>query len=408
MYCVISPKNDIVRGFISEDDLKNITTESDLLKIKTIFQEEPFSPEKLKPFMAEILSFTAKRGHTYPYFIRATRIDYDCSLREITEKYHGKDDIYGNHEKDKYMPPAFKALPPISRRDVESLYRLTDSNPYNWPDRSNITIHSMIENAVGEPEFIRDKYVTFLKCILIPEDTIRKLGRAMVDADQVIERAVSFLSIRQEKLEDLLVTIPEFRKLILENENEILDDIVRSFQLYNAQVEKEYNMTISIDQVGKRFRGVIDHLDPFSSSYFLGESTSRENRFFSVDNHIKIKKNQRCSLIDNKKNDDYIVVYLFLQRNLDFYTGMIQNDSSFFTWASSTLHRNEFRLNETSDIFSIIMDLLINDRNADAIVFLQQNSELLNVLKENHIPYEEMITKWRLEHFVEQNNKMKM
>ncbi len=398
-------KNEIIKDIIRKEELENLVEAKDLSGMNELFQDETFSPEKINPYIAEILEITSKRGHTYSHVFRATRVDYDRSLWEMTAKYQGRDEKYGQPEKEIPKLPPFEAFPPLSRRDVENLCDLKDSKPYNWPYPSDRYMFSIINHIINGEQFLLDKYVTFLKCILIPQETLRELGKKIIDADQLVERAVEFLFVRQTELKKLLVTIPEFQKLIFEKKHEILHRIIQEFDIYNTQTkDKDDCLRISLEMVREHFEMMIANINnPLDSMGSIIPIERSNNKFFDSlgiddsNNKIRLKKMTNQPFFDRDKKEDAITVCLFLQRNIEFYLEMIRSTPDFLFWARNNLHGDHFKLGELTDEFEKLISVLEKDDLSVAILTLDENHLLLEELKSNHLRHENLINQWNLD-----------
>lgn len=219
------PNKDIVKGL------------ANILALSYLFQEDDLH-----------------RGNMSKY---GFRFDFDMSVWPVLgyfKKGTTLDWIYRTRDPKRFV---------ITARDIDNFPDLVDATPFYWctvPQKGvDERVYRLTKNAFdttenaafkqlkSDPVFIREKFKTMLKFLLISTDHYNMLSRQHIRNDlrhsdpemkgmKITDIMTANIDARKKELRDVLVQMPTFREFLWRHGNEVLKEIKHEFKDYNMQI----------------------------------------------------------------------------------------------------------------------------------------------------------------------------
>lgn len=178
------------------------------------------------------------------------RLDDDMSCYPLSSKI----------KKMRFICGIFIDLPDaayeITESDIKNFPKLRDAQPTYWviptfrlqkllakfPSQLSLSKvyknEQEFRNLITDSMFIKQKYMYFLKAILIDDDMLEQAFRLQSGNKKIRNDLLGHFSNRFKILRKVLIGMKEFRKYFLQNPG-YLDMIIKEFHAYN-ELEKEY------------------------------------------------------------------------------------------------------------------------------------------------------------------------
>lgn len=171
------------------------------------------------------------------------KIDDDRSTWPLTSKYAG----YDTEKKyDGYETSAALSFG-VDRDDIISFPRLQHAHPRSWPNvDSERGIFRNLASIMNEKEFVYDKYYTFLKRILIPNEVYQAIGDATLSSPTLRKKFVDHKCAKTKTLRKVLMSSHEFKVFIFNNPD-IIKKITAEFAQYNDDYYKKHDAYLKVN-----------------------------------------------------------------------------------------------------------------------------------------------------------------
>lgn len=181
------------------------------------------------------------------------RVDFDQMLWPITSEYHAES-----------REVAHKRFP-VEEADMSDLPDYVASTPYNGLRKEILRKYPTNEDferldyVKDHPQFISDKWYTYLKYLLISDDMYQARAEYCNLSDKLKADTLECLKERREKFRKELLENSEFAHYVLENQKviqQIADEFRDENTLYSRNNKKQ-SLTINIDTVAKDYHDLI-------------------------------------------------------------------------------------------------------------------------------------------------------
>ncbi|KTD52022.1 ankyrin repeat protein [Legionella quinlivanii] len=167
---------------------------------------------------------------------------------------------------------------------AQNQFIITADDIINFPRLKNASPDSFVhiyppklldvDKLVHNPEFISQKYYSFLKRILIDDDNYIGIANATINSDTLRKDLIAHKIERTALLKNTLIAIPEFRHYINQNPF-VIEQIIREFEDYNDEIRKPEDRFLKIDtqKVYSRFLDIAQICKDMEPPEILSEET---------------------------------------------------------------------------------------------------------------------------------------
>lgn len=187
-------------------------------------------------------------------------IDGDQKSWPLTSKYHFIDAEKGDPYLHYPVPP-IKAFP-VTERDLLGLPVLKDAKPHNAVDRTDTDLIAF-DTIRSQKKFQEDKWRTFLKRILIVDETYKALAKACIASPAWQEKASTLKCAKTKALTATLLNIADFRNYVKSNTDQ-LEAIVQEIEdEFNCHFKKIKYVDIHVDtsQIKATYKALLAQID---------------------------------------------------------------------------------------------------------------------------------------------------
>jgi hypothetical protein len=150
----------------------------------------------------------------------------------------------------------------ITAEDIINFPDLSDAKPTCWVtgNRYNVTFEYLSE-LKNNDDFIKLKWKYFLKSILITDEIVVEIFSGYIGSPKTSAKFSNHLKERIKKLEEVLLTIPQFCEYV-KNNPKVIDELVAEFNEYNSNVkDKRKDLRINIDEVKKTYAEIVTSIE---------------------------------------------------------------------------------------------------------------------------------------------------
>ncbi|MCW8452286.1 hypothetical protein [Legionella quinlivanii] len=178
----------------------------------------------------------------------------------------------------------YPVIPEKRDYSAQNQFIITADDIINFPRLKNASPDSFVhiyppklldvDKLVHNPEFISQKYYSFLKRILIDDDNYIGIANATINSDTLRKDLIAHKIERTALLKNTLIAIPEFRHYINQNPF-VIDQIIREFEDYNDEIRKPEDRFLKIDtqKVYSRFLDIAQICKDMEPPEILSEET---------------------------------------------------------------------------------------------------------------------------------------
>ncbi len=243
-----------LEGFISVYDY--VTTQNNNIPLKKkLLLDAEFAKILAASYAEKEYDLHPKNYGLMPVVVNGVRklcfvkIDDDQTAWPLTSKYNSKDPRKLIFDHLKTPEASF----PVSAIDLDYFPMLNDAMPNHWCTYANqekIFDQRDLFSLYYDDEFIKQKYFTWLKRILIPNDAYVSAAQATLRSTNKQQKFSQEKCNRTEELKSELLGLQSFQDYVVNNPH-VIDEICAEFTEFNRE-EQKY-MQINIEEVRNNF-----------------------------------------------------------------------------------------------------------------------------------------------------------
>lgn len=191
------------------------------------------------------MEYDLNRGNVgLDQFGRCIKLDHDRSGWPLVCKYHSQDSKDKFYYDNVVLPSPLNSFP-IHYLDLVYFPELSFASPYAF-------LHDCFIELAQNALFNHDKWLTFLKFLLVPDLVFSRLAEQCIRSEKTRIRLVRLLTDRVINLKAELVQLDAFKSFI-STTPDLRMMILNEFAGYNAMFKDEAEFLLDLDLIGQRF-----------------------------------------------------------------------------------------------------------------------------------------------------------